>query len=231
MIRIIKAFFIEEDLKEILGWLGINYKKAMKNRIILSLFFALVTIFLGVYFKSIYLLIGSILIGLGYYKYQYISVKKRRSKLIALKRRMFPAFVKKMLILIRTNNVYTSLIKMIDYTDNPIQKYLIELIEEIKVDKSIKPFNNFASKMEFIEAYQIMAVLYTFSEHAMSKKHLMSLEIMISHLYDNEIDEVIENKKRMLWLYPNFCIMGMLAMVFSLAIFMFISIMSEVNLG
>ena len=85
--------------------------------------------------------------------------------------------------------------------------------------------------MEFIEAYQIMAVLYTFSEHAMSKKHLVSLETMISHLYDNEIDEVIEGKKRMLWLYPNFCIIGMLVLVFSLAVFMFISIMSEVNLG
>ena len=85
--------------------------------------------------------------------------------------------------------------------------------------------------MEFIEAYQIMAVLYTFSEHAMSKKHLISLETMISHLYDNEIDEIVENKKRMLWLYPNFCIISMLFLVFSLAIFMFISIMSEVNLG
>lgn len=229
--RFIRNFFVEEDLKDILGWLGINYKKAMNNRIILSCFFALITIFLGLYFKSIYLLIGSIFVGIGYYKYQYISVKKKRSKQIAIKRRMFPAFVKKMLILIRTNNVYTSLVKMIDYTDDPIQKYLIELVEEIKVDKSIKPFNDFASKMEFIEAYQIMAVLYTFSEHAMSKKHLISLETMISHLYDNEIDEVVEGKKRMLWLYPNFSIIGMLIMVFSLAVFMFISIMSEVNLG
>ncbi len=227
----IKNFFVEEDLKEILGWLGINYKKAMNNRVILSCFFGMMAAFLGLYFKSVYLIFGSVLVGIAYYKYQYISVKKRRSKLVALKRRMFPAFVKKMLILIRTNNVYTSLIKMIEYTDNPIQKYLIELIEEIKVDKSITPFNNFASKMEFIEAYQIMAVLYTFSEHAMSKKHLVSLETMISHLYDNEIDEVIEGKKRMLWLYPNFCIIGMLVLVFSLAVFMFISIMSEVNLG
>ena len=228
---IIKNFFIEEDLENILGWLGINYKKAMNNRIILSCFFACVMIFLGFYFKSIYLMIGSIFVGIGYYKYQYLSIKKRKSKMVALKRRMFPAFVKKMLILIRTNNVYTSLVKMIDYTDEPIKKYLEELIEEIKNDKTIKPFNEFARKMEFIEAYQIMAVLYTFSEHAMSKKHLISLETMISHLYDNEIDEIVENKKRMLWVYPNFCIIGMLALVFSLAIFMFISIMSEVNLG
>ena len=227
----IRNFFVEDDLKEILGWLGINYKKAMNNRVILSCFFGMITAFLGLYFKSIYLIVGSVFVGIAYYKYQYFSVKKKRSKIVALKRRMFPAFVKKMLILIRTNNVYNSLIKMIEYTDNPIQKYLIELIEEIKVDKSIKPFNNFASKMEFIEAYQIMAVLYTFSEHAMSKKHLVSLETMISHLYDNEIDEVIEGKKRMLWLYPNFCIIGMLVLVFSLAVFMFISIMSEVNLG
>ena len=120
---------------------------------------------------------------------------------------------------------------MIDYTDEPIKGYLRELIDDIKEDKTIKPFNKFASKMEFIEAYQIMTVLYTFSEHAMSKKHLMSLEKMISNLYDNEIDEVIENKKRSLWLYPNFCILAMLGMVFSLAIYMFISILSEVNLG
>ena len=229
--RIIRNFFIEEDLKIILGWLGIDYKKAMNNRIILSCFFACITIFLGLYFKNIYILVGSIFVGIGYYKYQYFSVKKKKNKQIAIKRRMFPSFVKKMLILIRTNNVYTSFIKMVDYTDEPIKKYLLELIEEIKEDKSIKPFNNFASKMEFIEAYQIMAMLYTFSEHAMSKKHLVSLESMISHLYDNEIDEVIENKKRMLWLYPNFCIVAMLILVFSLAVFMFISIMSEVNLG
>ena len=84
--------------------------------------------------------------------------------------------------------------------------------------------------MEFVEAYQIMAMLYTFSEHAMSKKHLVSLESMVSHLYDNEIDEIVENKKRMLWLYPNFCIIAMLVLVFSLAIFMFVSIMSEVGI-
>lgn len=29
----IKSFFVENDLKVLLGWLGINYKKAMKNRI------------------------------------------------------------------------------------------------------------------------------------------------------------------------------------------------------
>ncbi len=228
---IIKNFFIEEDLEILLGWLGINYKKAMKNRIVLSCFFVIITIVLSFYFKNRYLSIGSIFVGIGYYKFQYFSVKKRKNKFTALKRRMFPAFVKKILILIRTNNVYTSLIKMIDYTDEPIKRYLVELIEEIKADKSIKPFNDFANKMEFIEAYQIMAVLYTFSEHAMSKKHLINLETMISHLYDNEIDEIIENKKRMLWLYPNFCIISMLFLVFSLAIFMFISIMSEVNLG
>ena len=227
----IKNFFIEDDLKTILGWLGINYKKAMKNRIILSFFFALCTLFLGYYFKSIYIMVASLFVGLGYYKYQYISVKKKKKNLMAIKRRMFPSFVKKVLILIRTNNVYTSLVKMVDYTDEPIKQYLLDMIEDIKNDKSIKPFNDFAKKLEFREAEQTMCMLYTFQEHAMSKKHLYSLESNISKLYDNEVDEIVENKKRMLWLYPNFCIIGMLAVVFALAIFMFINIMSGVNLG
>lgn len=228
---VIKNFFVEEDLKTILGWLGINYKKAMKNRIILSCFFACLTIFLGLYFKSIYIILLSIVVGIGYYKLQYFNVKKKKKSLIAIKRRMFPSFVKKILILIRTNNIYTSLVKMVDYTDEPIKKYLLELIEDIKSDKTIKPFNDFAEKMEFREAGQIMAVLYTFQEHAMSKKHLYSLEKSISKLYDNEVEEIVEGKKRMLWLYPNFCIIGMLVLVFSLAVYMFITILSEVNLG
>ena len=130
MMRVIKNFFVEEDLKIILAWLGINYKKAMQNRIILSCFFALITIFLGVYFKSVYIGCASIFVGLGYYKFQYFSVKKRKNKQVALKRRMFPAFVKKMLILIRTNNVYTSFIKMIDYTDELIKKYFFRTCDE-----------------------------------------------------------------------------------------------------
>lgn len=230
MIDTIKNFFIEEDLENILGWLGINYKKAQKNRVILSVFFCILTICIGIYTKIYYLILLGFLIGFAVYKYQYFSVKKRKKKIIALKKRMFPSFVKKMLILIRTNNIYNAFIKMIDYTDDPIRGYLIELVEEIKEDKTIKPYNNFAQKMEFIEAYQIMAMLYTFSEHAMNKKHLISLETMISHLYDNEIDEMIESKKRALWLYPNFTILTMLAIVFALAIYMFISIMGSVSL-
>ena len=43
--KLVKNFFVEEDLKIILAWLGIDYKKAMKNRIILSCFFAFITLF------------------------------------------------------------------------------------------------------------------------------------------------------------------------------------------
>jgi len=226
----IKDFFVEKDIKSILEWLSIDYKKAIRNRFITSLCFFIIFLFIGIDKKNIFLIIFSIFIFIGSYKYQYLLVKNKKTKQIALKKRMFPAFVKKILILIRTNNIYNAFIKMIDYTDEPLKKYLIELVEEIKSDKSITPFNKFAQKMEFIEAYQIMSMLYTFSEHSMNRKHLITLEKMISNLYNNEIDEIIENKKRMLWLYPNFCIITMLILVFSLAIFMFMSIMSEVNL-
>ncbi len=228
---IIKSFFIEEDLKNLLGWLGINYKKAMRNRFFISLIVTLSVAFLGFYFKNIYVQMCSVIVGVSYYKYQYFSIKNKKKNDIDIKRRMFPSFVKKMLILIRTNNIYNALIKMIEYTDDPIKKYLNELIEDIKEDKSMKPFNKFANQMEFIEAYQIMAMLYTFSEHAMNKKHLVSLEVMISQLYDSEINEIIESKKRLLWLFPNVTIITMLVMVFSIAIYMFTSILSEVALG
>ena len=225
----IKSFFIEPDLHLLLGWFGIDYKKSFKNRIVNSLVITILVLIFGLAFNKVYLIIFSPIIGLVYYKNQYLSIKKKKKSIATLKRRMFPSFVKKILILIRTNNIYNSLLKMIDYTDEPIKQYLIQLLKDMDNDKTVKPFIDFANNMEFIEAYQVMTMLYTFSEHSMNKKHLVSLEQMISQLYENEIDEVIESKKRLLWLYPNFTILSMLVMIFSMAIYMFISIFSEIQ--
>lgn len=225
----IKNFFIEEDLSVLLGWLGINYKKAMNNRIKTSILILILFLVLGVIMKNIYVIISSFFVALIFYKYQYYSTKNKRKKLIVLKRRMFPSFVKKLLILLRTNNIYVSLNKMLDFTDDPIKKYLVQLIDEIDKDKSVQPYINFANNMEFIEAYQIMIMLYSFSEKAMNQKHLSNLENMIFQLYNNEIDEVVESKKRLMWMYPNFTILTMMALIFALAIFMLFDTLKGVS--
>lgn len=225
----IKQFFIEEDLKVLLGWLGINYKKAVRNRIKNSILLFLLFLGIGIILKNLYFLFLALFISVFYYKLQYYLTKNQRKKLIQLKKRMFPSMVKKLLILLRTNNIYVSLNKLIDFTDDPIKKYLIQLVKEIDADKTVRPYVNFANNMEFIEAYQVMIMLYTFSEKSMSQTHLNSLENMILQLYENEIDDMIESKKRLMWLYPNYVILTMLIMIFALAGFMFIDIMKEVN--
>lgn len=225
----IKSFFIEEDLSILLGWLGINYKKAMKNRIKNSLIVFVLVLLVGILLKNIYIILSSIFIALGYYKFQYYSTKKKRKNLISLKKRMFPSLVKKLLILLRTNNIYVSLTKLLEFTDEPIKKHLIQLIDEIDSDKSERPFINFANNMEFIEAYQVMIMLYTFSEKTKSKRHLSNLENMIVQLYNNELDDVMESKKRMMWMYPNYTILTMMALIFSLAVFMLFDVMNGVS--
>lgn len=225
----VKNFFIEEDLQVLLGWLGINYKNAIKNRIKNSLIILLLFLIIGISLKKYWISSLSFVISLFYYKFQYYSTKNKKKKLIIIKKRMFPSMVKKLLILLRTNNIYVSLNKLLDFTDDPVKGYLQELIDEIDNDKSVTPYINFAKKMEFIEAYQVMIMLYTFSEKSMSKNHLKSLENMIFQLYNNEIDDVIESKKRLMWLYPNYVILSMMAMIFSLAIFMLLDIMNGVS--
>lgn len=142
---------------------------------------------------------------------------------------MFPSFVKKLLILLRTNNIYRSLNIMIDFTDEPYKNYLKILVEEINFDKGINPYINFAKKLEFDEAIQIMLMVYTFTNMTKSDKHMASLDNLISKLYDNELDEAIESKKRMLWIYPNYTIITMLVLIFSLAIYMFIDVLAKVS--
>ena len=225
----IRNFFIEDDLEVLLGWLGINYKKAMKNRIRNSIIVFLILLVLGILTKKLLIVLLSFVIGLSYYKYQYYLTKKNKKKLIDLKRRMFPNFVKKLLILLRTNNIYVSLNKLLDFTDEPIKTHLVKLIKEIDDDKSINPYINFANDMEFIEAYQVMIMLYTFSEKTKSKNHLANLENMIFQLYNNEILDIIESKKRMLWMYPNYTILTMMALIFALAGFMLFDVLNGVS--
>ena len=52
---------------------------------------------------------------------------------------------------------------------------------------------------------------------------------MIFQLYNNEIDVVIESKKRLMWMYPNFTILTMMALIFALAIFMLFDTLKGVS--
>lgn len=227
--NVLKSFFIEEDLFVSLGWLGLDYKKSLKNRIFKSLYLCIMILILGIIFSNIYLCVFSFPIALIYYKYMYYQIKKNRMAQILIKKRMFPSFVKKILILLRTNNIYISLKIMTEFTDEPYKSFLLELIEDIDFDKGITPYLNFSKKLEFDEATQIMLMIYTFTNMTKSNKHLVSLDSLITKLYDNELDEAIESKKRMLWIYPNYTIITMLALIFSLAIYMFIDVLTKVS--
>lgn len=229
MKNIIKKFFVEEDLKNSLGWLGIEYKKAIKQRIFKSLYALIFLLVIGILLKKYFLCALSVPIFLIYYKYLYYDIKKSRAAQILIKRRMFPSFIKKILILLRTNNIYISLKIMTDFTDEPYKSFLIVLTDEMNHDKGINPYLNFAKKLEFDEATQIMLMIYTFTNITKSDKHLISLDNLITKLYDNELEEAIETKKRMLWIFPNYTIITMLALIFSLAIYMFVDVLSKVS--
>lgn len=224
----LKSIFIEEDLRQLTDWLGLNYQQAIKKRFSQSLIFIPFALIVYIMLGNLFISTVIALMSVFYYKLQYFQIKYKKSNVIAIKRRMFPSFVKKLLLLLRTNNIYQSLCEAINYVDEPIKTYLIELIEEIDKDKSIKPYQHFADKMEFGEAGQIMNMLYIFNEYSTDERHLSQLEEVISALSANEIDEIIERKKRNLWIYPNITILSMLAIVFGLAAYMFVSVLSDV---
>ena len=228
MKEFLQSIFVEDDLKQLTDWLGLNYKQAIKKRFMQSFIFIPLALVVYIALGNVFIATVVALMSVAYYKLQYFQVKYKKSNIIAIKRRMFPPFVKKLLLLLRTNNIYKSLCLAVQYVDEPIKTYLIELIEEIDNDKSIKPYQHFAEKMEFGEAHQIMNMLYIFNEHSTDERHLAQLEEVISALSANEIDEMIERKKRSLWIYPNITILTMLAVVFGLAAYMFVSLLSDV---
>lgn len=224
----LKSILIEDDLKQLIDWLGLNYKQAIKKRFMQCFMFIPLALIIYIATGNVFITTVVALLSIVYYKVQYFQVKYKKSNIIAIKRRMFPSFVKKLLLLLRTNNIYKSLCLCTQYVDEPIKTYLIELVEEIDKDKSIKPYQHFAEKMEFGEAGQIMNMLFIFNEHSTDERHLAQLEEVISALSANEIDEIIERKKRSLWIYPNITILTMLAVVFGLAAYMFTSVLNNV---
>ncbi len=78
MLEKIKIFFIEEDLEVLLGWLGINYKKAIKNRIKNSVFIFIFILIVSLLFKKIYLFALAFVAALLYYKLQYYMTKNKK---------------------------------------------------------------------------------------------------------------------------------------------------------
>ncbi|MDD2376360.1 MAG: hypothetical protein PHD15_02140 [Clostridia bacterium] len=227
----IKSFFIEKDLKLYLENFNLNYKKYMKNRIMQSIMIIIIVIIFTAVFKSPKILLLSLPLAVLTYKYKYMILVKYKKNQIIMKKRMFPIFVKEILLLVRTNNIYNALKKEVEYTPEPIKTYLVDLVKDIDNDKSKKPFDDFANKMEFEQATLVMSMLYTFNEYALNREHLKSLELLITQLYNNEIEEFIENKKKNLWLYSNYTILTMLAFTFGLGIYMFVEILGKVNLG
>jgi hypothetical protein len=227
----IKSFFIEKDLKLYLENFNLNYKKYMKNRIMQSIMIIIIVIIFTVVFKSPRILLLSLPLAVLTYKYKYMILVKYKKNQIIMKKRMFPIFVKEILLLVRTNNIYNALKKEVEYTPEPIKTYLVDLVTDIDNDKSKKPFDDFSNKMEFEQAALVMSMLYTFNEYALNREHLKSLELLINQLYNNEIEEFIENKKKNLWLYSNYTILTMLAFTFGLGIYMFVEILGKVNLG
>ena len=227
----IKSFFIEKDLKLYLENFNLNYKKYMKNRIMQSIMIIIIVIIFTAVFKSPKILLLSLPLAVLTYKYKYMILVKYKKNQIIMKKRMFPIFVKEILLLVRTNNIYNALKKEVEYTPEPIKTYLVDLVTDIDNDKSKKPFDDFANKMEFEQAALVMSMLYTFNEYALNREHLKSLELLINQLYNNEIEEFIENKKKNLWIYSNYTILTMLAFTFGLGIYMFVEILGKVNLG
>lgn len=225
----IKNIFIEKDLKYNLERCNLNYKKFQRIRIFQSVFI-LVLMSLLIYNIDYRFIFISVILSFITYKYKYFELLKNIQKIKKIKRRMFPLFIKDILLFLKTNNVYNSLKKELEYSNEPIKKHLENLILDIEEDKTIIPYQTFARNMEFKEAELVMSMLFTFSEYSLKSENLKSLEILIDKLYENEIEAFVENKKKHLFLYSNYTILLMVSFTFGLAAFMFLEILGKVNL-
>lgn len=219
---------MEKDLKDLTSNLNINYNLFKRNRIIetVIMLFISITLFLinDIFFICIFLLPYLV------YKGKYNNLVKNKNNLIKMNQKLFPFFIKDLLILLKTNNVYNSLKEELNFIGEPYKTYITNLLNEMDSDKSKKPFDNFAAKLGFNEANLVMNTLYTFQEYSISKEHLENLDLLVEQLYNNMINQAIEEKKRYNFLYSNALILTCLLFTFSFGVYMFLNILNEVSI-
>lgn len=139
------------------------------------------------------------------YKYPYHQMMTHKKRDEIMRGYMFPTYLKNFLNILETNgNVYQTFIESIKYTDEPLKSAVQEMVLAIEIDKTQRPFIEFANYVGSQEANQIMGVIYQFTTVGLDTAKLRKLNETVDKLQENKINEMISYKVTSLERFSNF---------------------------
>lgn len=185
----------ENKLKDLIEFVGLDYRKEILKMAAVLLVSIICGVALFIFLKQIMLLVIMVIIGL-LFVYLMISnyssrkmhiLKERDDELISIIN-YFRTFIN------NHNNVYQSFKKLLLYSSDWMKDKLERFISDIDIDKSVKPFIDFANNFEFGIAKNLMLSIYQMVDEGEDNLHLMQFDSLFISLSETHMEE-LRNKK------------------------------------
>lgn len=121
---------------------------------------------------------------------------KKNKKEVEMKEYEFANMLSYLLVFLENNfNVYQSLEMTLSFIKEVLVKDVEELINDIDVDKSIEPYQKFASKFKSNIVYQVVMMIYQLDINGYDAKYLNNFPSLISSLKEARVQNMISTRK------------------------------------
>jgi hypothetical protein len=176
--------------KEILLYLGLEYKKEITKIIILILMLVLGNVLMFVFLKQPLLNIVSIILSLIIIYVTFNSYLTRKEKLIKNRIDEFVSVISYFEIFIKNNfNVYVSIQSLLPYCSDWLKEKLNKLLKNIDNDKSVQPFVDFAKEFNNSIIENLMISIYQMIEEGENTESISQFSLLFKNIDKNHNEE------------------------------------------
>ena len=175
-----------QKIKQNIEFLGLSFKKELRNFIIVNL--TLILLSIAIYFLSrqitysLVMIVLLILFSILYVTRYSSMVDKINAKNIEEFTNLFSYFR----IYVRNGlSVYSALQEITHFANSSLSKMLKELLKEIDSDKSVQPFIKFGKNFNEIIIEEMMLSIYQMIDDGVDSDYLVQFELIFDKFSEN----------------------------------------------
>ena len=218
-------------LKNNIEYLGLSFKKEILKIILINIFIVGLTIGSYFIFDQPFVFIVVAIIGLFLDYFLISSYSSKRQYLLRIREDEFVAIISYFKIFISNgNNVYHSLECLIPYSSLWMGDTIQNLLNDIDMDKSVRPFIKFASNFNSVTIENVMISIFQMVEEGEGDNRLNQFTFTFEQYSKEHMNQLIDSKQKSLDTMNMFPLVGagVMTMILMLSILTVIGDLSNV---
>lgn len=191
---------LERRKKELLNFVNLTKGSFMQARLVFMLLGIVATLivcylFFGFENKVVVITIVGTGAAIGY-KFPYFTLLLQKKEVEERIANIFPDFAQAFSIIMPTrNNILTAMKEAVEFTAEPLQTKLIDVIKKIDAEGDKREFYlELADYVGTADAYTIMDQLYKFSVQGYDEETLRKQQDMIKKMQEDKMDFISDKK-------------------------------------